>query len=596
MKKRRLIVILLSACFVLLIWAKGQHQLTYDVHQESKLCEESISINHGNSTTSTSSFNIIILSSNGSISPLQRLVEALNDTTYYHQDVNLWIHINENNDNTENEDDIVYNWAKSLISTTVSFNSIHIAKNELHTDIKWLNDTWKPTLDNNEHGIILHDSISLSPLWYNWIMHMYRIHDNQDNDIAGYSLERIQTSTHAPEVPFLYSLAGNAFAIKSSIWRDFVEWSACSLCLGIMNTTSNEEQTQPMWKHYFAKFIEYHHKLYFVYEIPNNNRALAIPYDTNSQISTQLVTNVNDLQSKTASRNCNRYEKNELIRYDHNMNPVMGRQKQSVMVISTAVGDNYREISQFETFVGSLRKYYKGRVSLLISAQASDAVKEYLTSQEVEYEITEEGRRWQDFNVFRFIFYSNACITDVCLVVDFRDVKFQSNPFPSNLFGIEKSKIDDNDLIVFAHNLILHKHQRGGRWFHKHLPDCISFKDHEVPPTTSPLINAGGLYASQLGLATVRDYIIEHAECNDQITLNMLIHSDIQITDNNGTERLLRTTTFKQGFGAINNVAFNSQYTLDSLGRVGGWDCFLSPIVHQYDRLFQSKLMNGNCE
>jgi len=155
---------------------------------------------------------------------------------------------------------------------------------------------------------------------------------------------------------------------------------------------------------------------------------------------------------------------------------------------------------------------------------------------------------------------------------------------------------DETDLIVFAHNLILHKHQRGGRWFHQHLPDCISFKDDEVPHTTSPLINAGGLYATPLGIATVRDYIIEHAECNDQITLNMLIHSDIQITDNNGTERLLQTTTFKQGFGPLNNVAFNSQYTMDSLDRVGGWDCFLSPIVHQYDRLFQSKLTNGNCE
>ena len=485
MKKRRSLKVILTTCFVLLIWAKGQLQLapysTY-IHQESRCEESSISINHGNSTTITSSFNIIILSSNGSISPLQRLVEVLNDTTYYHQDVKLWIHINENNGNTTS----VYNWANNLLSTTVSFNSIHVAKNELHTDVKWLNDTWKPPLDN-EHGIILHDSISLSPLWYDWLMHMYSMHDNQDDDIAGYSLERIQTSTHAPEVPFLYSLATgtNAFAIKSSIWRDFIEYSACSLCLGTMNMTSNEEHTQPLWLNYFTNFTEYQ-KLYFVYEIPKNNKASAMPYDTNSQISTQLVTNINDLQSISASRNCKRFVKNELIRYDHNMNPVIVRQKQSVMVISTAVGDNYREISQFEIFVGSLRKHYKGPISLLISDQASDAVKEYLSSQNVEYETTEEGRSWQDFNVFRFIFYSNACITDVCLVVDFRDVKFQSNPFPSNLFGIEKSNMkDETDLIVFAHNLILHKHQRGGRWFHKHLPDCISFKDDEVPPTTS---------------------------------------------------------------------------------------------------------------
>jgi len=64
---------------------------------------------------------------------------------------------------TDSNSTSVYNWANNLISTVVSFNSIHVAKNELHTDISWLNGTWKPSLDNDEHGIILHDSISLSP-------------------------------------------------------------------------------------------------------------------------------------------------------------------------------------------------------------------------------------------------------------------------------------------------------------------------------------------------------------------------------------------------------------------------------------------------
>lgn len=547
--------------------------------------------------TPASSFDIIILAQNG-LSPLQRLVRSIDDADYGRHQVNLTIVIAPNSPDDEKA---TYDWAQRL--TTTSSSTAPADKIVLHpsfTSIKvitnagnegWWLHVWNPTSDD-ERAIILNDEIVLSPLWYEWIQTVNERY-SELIDIAGFSLVRLdsapQDNSQADlqlrvSSPFLYTDVGSsAFAPRAAVWRKFVGWASCSFCL-----KSNIGPVTNHWGQAFTTFMA-HHDLYCMYPSPVS-KPLALMYNTTAgRVERHLMK-----RKDGAALSCNLRDASLLQRFDTTMNAIAPPKDWNFVVITSAVGD-YREPEHFEHFVGSLRKFYDGPVKMLIGDQSPEVLKDYLSNHNVQYETTDEGRSWREFNSFRFEFYSKSCSLefDWCLALDFRDVKFQSNPFPMNVF--RDGPESDVDLLLFAHKLNLNKWARGGRWFHKNVAKCGSFQGVDLPPSSSPLINAGGFFATPNGLYAVSRHIWEHPDCNDQVTLNMGVHLGLTVTQD-ATERPLKYTIFEQGRGPINNVAFKSEYTLDSLGQIGGSDCFASPVVHQYDRLYQSDILNPNCK
>ena len=220
MRKRRSITILLVAFIVLLLSKRNltpQQLATVEYEYNNKLsapcatfATTTTSDRSSNATTMLSSFNIVILSSHG-VSSLQRLGTALDSTNYHkHHTINLWIHCIDNNASVEFED--AYKWSQTLKTATTSFHTIHVSKNDLQSELSWLNDTWKPSPLEDEIGIILTDDVRLSKLWYNWSINMYKLynaHGRQNvNDIGGFSLERrssILQNVPTEVKPFLYN-------------------------------------------------------------------------------------------------------------------------------------------------------------------------------------------------------------------------------------------------------------------------------------------------------------------------------------------------------------------------------------------------------
>jgi len=399
---------------------------------------------------------------------------------------------------------------------------------------------------------------------------------------------------------YLYPSIGpaGAFAPRADVWSDFLEWAACSGCVGAdldapdrANATGRWSAPEHAWSGPFSRFMD-QRGLYCLYA--GRPGRCGPPHDVSS-----------------------------LRRYDLDRNVVETRERK-FLVVTSAVGDKFRTVKDFVPFLSSLREHYDGPIKMLVGGELSRPVSDYLERHRVEIAATSEGRSWSDFNVYRFEYYSEACADgyDVCLAVDFGDVTFQSSPFPPALFRdgtADGTPPADRgtapDLVLFAHDNNLHPQApRGGRWFHKSVKECASFDGYRLPSGSDRLINAGGFYATPYAMGRLGTYVKDHSDCNDQVALNMAVHAgaaslggspgdggDASSASAVGTGLMYSTEihatyeVYLQGYGPVNNVGYKASYTVDSRGRVGGRDCHVSPVVHQADRLFQSIQMNPNC-
>ncbi|EJK76444.1 hypothetical protein THAOC_01792, partial [Thalassiosira oceanica] len=212
---------------------------------------------------------------------------------------------------------------------------------------------------------------------------------------------------------YLYPSIGPAggFAPRADVWSDFLEWAACSGCVGAdldapdrANATGRWSAPEHAWSGPFSRFMD-QRGLYCLYA--GRPGRCGPPHDVSS-----------------------------LRRYDLDRNVVETRERK-FLVVTSAVGDKFRTVSDFAPFLSSLREHYDGPIKMLVGGELSRPVSDYLERHRVEIAATSEGRSWSDFNVYRFEYYSEACTDgyDVCLAVDFGDVTFQSSPFPPPSFA-----------------------------------------------------------------------------------------------------------------------------------------------------------------
>lgn len=305
-----------------------------------------------------------------------------------------------------------------------------------------------------------------------------------------------------------------------------------------------------------------------------------------------------------------------IIRYQLNMKPASPVISFRAVIVTAAVG--YTRMEEYTNFVGTLRNYYNGDVIMLISSNTSNKIRNYLQQHHIMTTETTlkggvtNGQDWEDLNRYRFQFFKASCTSssndrndyyDWCLAIDFRDTLFQANPFDWPTLGQQRipytaahahdTSMSDTttathqqpkDLYFFNHNkkkLAWNIHVASGRWHTQSLKRCGAYKTYYTHLTKKPIINAGGFLGTPTAVAAVYDSIMNDPtlrKCNDQVALNAGIYGGLL------SQRNITYTILDQGYGPISNVAFKGIFTRDGLERFGGRDCFLSPVVHQYDR------------
>jgi len=549
------------------------------------------SLSSSSSSKQHADFTIIVLTMNR-LSSLKRLVESLKQSDYKNDTVDLMFKFDQPCDAAS------VDWAKDV---QWSFGSVQvqIANTNMGLRQAWL-EAWQPqTLD--DRAIILEDDITVSPLWYQWIQAMYD-HYGHRHDLAGFSLQRQQLVPlkersgvkvhHNDNEPFLYNLVGSiGYAPNAQVWRDFIEWTKCSLCKGqeqdvsipelIVTDWYKKTNQRMMWTQHFTYFTK-HYNLFTLYQFPSNSKCMGAHWRAKgAHFGSSLGQDFQTAQQEDFEFNFPQV----LTRYDWGFRPVPVEPKLRTVVITSAVG--YTSLSNFEKFVGTLRKFYQGDVTMMVADTVPEQILTFLTKHRIDTHKTEEGRSWAEFNKFRFSFYSTHCSMetyDYCLALDFRDVIFQGNPFPTSL------QTETADVLLYAHSKDWSLSNDVGQYHLNLLKKCHG-EQYRTKLLNKPVINAGGILGTPFFFLQMLDLMLNEdlKGCDDQILLNIGIYGGL-------IQKVKQHKVFNQGIGIINNVAYGDRFTKDSHGRYGGRDCFLSPIVHQFDRKNLKPPLNEKCK
>jgi hypothetical protein len=594
---------IVAACGVCLLTSFSNTLLveTYSLSQ-SHNDVTAIPLTKAVANTSARPFTIVVLTMKR-LSSLQRLIKSLQEADYGTDTVNLVIQVgqpfsaddnqtkkqkkNKKKHSVNQQWTETVNWVLNSVEWPFGSVKFHVAE-EQHEGLKhhaWL-EAWQPQSMEDRAIILQNDNaIQVSPLWYKWVQAMHEHYGNRP-DVAGFSLQRLVADNN--HEPFLYSLVGSiGFSPIARVWRDFTEWAKCSLCMDLdLGTSERETDQQMMWTRHMNYFMKYYN-LFCLYQLPFENKALAVAGTTTLGADFQLAQSSGDLDFTFPTK---------VARFDSGFSALApAAAKIRTVVIAAAVGGYHiqlsksepvggyhYELSTFERFVGTLRKFYNGDVKILISDKTSDDIRIFLRKHHIDFYETSEGKNWQEFNKFRFSFYRSACTSgnyDWCLALDSRDVIFQANPFHPSL------EAEKSDLLLFGH----HQIHTPGHWHFKLLEQCG--RQHFVEKLMKKReINAGGILGKPSAFITIGDLMLDEIlhGCNDQVVLNVGVYAGLM---NNTISHKI----FNQGYGTINNVAFGGRFAKDTLGRFGGQDCFVSPVVHQYDRDSLKPPLNAKC-
>lgn len=535
-------------------------------------------------------FTIIVLTMNR-LPSLKRLVESLKQSDYRNDTVDLIFKFDQPSGVASVDFAKDVQWPFGSVQVQISNTNMGLRQ-------AWL-EAWQPqTLD--DRAIILEDDITVSPLWYQWIQTMYD-HYGHRHDLAGFSLqrqqlvplkERIEVKIHHNDnEPFLYNLVGSiGFVPNAQVWRDFIEWTKCSLCKGqeqdvsipglITSDWYKTTDQRMMWTQHFTYFTK-HYNLFTLYQHPSNSTCMGAHWrEKGAHFGSTLGPDFQIAQQEDFEFKFPQVP----TRYDWGFRPVPVKPKPRTVVMSSAVG--YTSLSNFENFVGNLRKFYQGDVKMMVSNTVPEQVLTFLNKHDIDTHKTEEGRSLEEFNKFRFSFYSTNCLMetyDYCLALDFRDVIFQGNPFPTSL------QTETADVLLYAHSKNWSLSNDVGQ-YHVNLLNACHGEQYRTKLLNKPVINAGGILGTPFFFLQMLDLMLNEdlKGCNGQVLLNIGIYGGL-------IQKVKRHKVSIQGIGIINNVANGDRFTKDSYGRYGGIDCFLSPIVHQFDSKNLKPPLNEKC-
>ena len=209
-----------------------------------------------------------------------RLLHSLLDTNFEDDKVNLVIHIDGGDQNSETY--------YEAVNSFWSFGSKSIIKNNQQKGLAyaWFN-VWKP-IHPSELAVIFEDDIIVSPWWYKWLKCAWQNYLFR-NDIAGISLQRQRLIPQKPHrtmeiinnnEPFLFALVGSiGFSPHPTQWRRFVDWinqtDLDNFDVSIPELiTTNWYQKGKMWTQHFIYFCK-KYELYTLYVNLPHQRSLA---------------------------------------------------------------------------------------------------------------------------------------------------------------------------------------------------------------------------------------------------------------------------------------------------------------------------------
>ena len=526
---------------------------------------------------------IIILTMNR-FDSLERLLKSLRDTDYGEDQVDLAIRFDRPKTPSDDWKTRVDTFHSSL-SWEAGRATVTIAETNGGLRQAWLS-AWRPQ-SNDERAIIFEDDITVSPLWYQWLMGAYEAYQHYP-DLAGISLNRLKEPTAAvPDnggLPFLYRLVDSiGFAPLAGKWLDFLDFAECALASNLdMNIPSlisskwyykMADQTT-MWTQLFIFFSQYNN-LYTLYAFPKDNTALAAHWREKGEHA-KKTQGADFLTVDGATTTWRMDFPRNLTKLDWNAQPVPTVKKPRVRVLSAAVG---YPSAEFDRFFSSLRSHYEGDVAILVYEMSDLEIFAKLKQYNVQvYKTSAAGgpkksKEWKEVNRARWQFFQDACPPneyDLCLTIDFRDALFQDDPFRD----MEAGKPGEALMHLYEHNMIMNDF---------HLNRAVKCRGHNTGMEGKIIVNAGGFIGTPEIFPQMVWWQGLPKPCDDQVALNLGLYSGVF----NAT-----IITHRQGEGNINNVAWGAEFRRDSRGRFLNRNCFPSPVVHQFDLVEQEQSTN----
>jgi hypothetical protein len=340
------------------------------------------------------------------------------------------------------------------------------------------------------------------------------------------------------------------------------------------NSTANERK---MWTQHFVYFSK-HKDLYTIYRYTRGKTLCAHWQEKGEHFS-----------GKSRGRDYPLIQTGDITmtfptlvkKYDWGANRVdrAAMDYSRVVVMSAALG---YPLGRFKAFVGSLRRVYSGDVWLLISKGTGKDIREYLKSQNVKIVESDEfpekrpaayhSTQWASINRSRFNFFESVCNAtsySLCLTTDFRDSLFQSDPFRN--IDASETKLDAPPV------LYLYEHIGDyNNWHYNEMkkPECGLYNDYAKYVNGTKIINGGSMIGSPAMYQQLVKYMRdEWKECNDQVTLNVLVRANVMEGE---------VKVHPQGQGAMNMVGYGGKTVFDSKDNYLNLNCILAPVVHQY--------------
>ena len=145
---------------------------------------------------------------------LVRLLDSLRSAEYLGDTVDLHIHIDGANENTNKEkaNEVHEIAERARVGWAHGASTISAAPHHLGLRDMWLN-AWTPKSDD-EHAIILEDDLELSRQWYHWLKPALKMYQGKGSNLAGVSLQRL---AWAPSGKPLDRLPGHAPILSSTV-------------------------------------------------------------------------------------------------------------------------------------------------------------------------------------------------------------------------------------------------------------------------------------------------------------------------------------------------------------------------------------------
>jgi FkbM family methyltransferase len=178
-----------------------------------------------------------------------------------------------------------------LLKSIGKATSVDIHTDDVNLGLRgaWLS-AWMPT-SPYERAIILEDDVELSPMWKEWLDHMWTCHYDLEG-LAGITLQRQTLVPKKPRrdftiinnnKPFMYRLVGSiGFSPHPVVWKQFIEWTQ-TLDLNtfraevpglITSDWYNHLNKRTMWTQLFIRYC-HDRDLYTLYITPPDGKTMA---------------------------------------------------------------------------------------------------------------------------------------------------------------------------------------------------------------------------------------------------------------------------------------------------------------------------------